>query len=112
MFLVLVGPEKLVPVLGSHGKLPIEVVPFGVNLVRRRLEQMGLPAEVRPGQHGPFVTDNGNLILDAHIKPLADPAALEQQVLAIPGVVGTGLFLGMADVVLIQHPDRVEVRRP
>jgi ribose 5-phosphate isomerase A len=110
-FIVLVGPEKLVPVLGSHGKLPIEVVPFGVDLVRRRLEQMGLPAEVRPGLHSPFVSDNGNFILDAHIEPLPDPAALDQQVLAIPGVVGTGLFLGMADVVLIQHPDRVEVRK-
>ena len=110
-FIVLVGPEKLVSVLGSHGKLPIEVVPFGLDLVRRRLLQLGLPAQVRPGTQGPFVTDNGNLILDAQIKPLTDPAALEPQLRSIPGVVGTGLFLGMADVVLIQHPDRVEVRK-
>jgi ribose 5-phosphate isomerase A len=110
-FIVLVGPEKLVPVVGSHGKLPIEVVPFGLDLVRRRLLQLGLPTQVRPGTQGPFITDNGNHILDAHIKPLTDPAALEPQLLSIPGVVGTGLFLGMADVVLIQHPDRVEVRK-
>ena len=111
-FIVLVGPEKLVPVLGSHGKLPIEVVPFGVDLVRRRLLQLGLSGQVRSGDQGPFVTDNGNLILDVQIiKPLMDPAALEPQLRSIPGVVGTGLFLGMADVVLIQHPDRVEVRK-
>jgi ribose 5-phosphate isomerase A len=110
-FLVLVGPEKLVPVLGAHGKLPIEVVPFGVDLVRRRLMRLGLPALLRPGPHGPFLTDNGNLILDAHVEGIKDPDSLEQQLLAIPGVVGTGLFLSMAEAVLIQHADRVEVRK-
>jgi ribose 5-phosphate isomerase A len=110
-FLVLVGPEKLVPVLGAHGKLPIEVVPFGVDLVRRRLMRLGLPALLRPGPHGPFLTDNGNLILDAHVQGIKNPDGLEQQLLAIPGVIGTGLFLGMAEAVLIQHADRVEVRK-
>jgi ribose 5-phosphate isomerase A len=109
-FVVLVGPEKLVPLLGRRGKLPIEVVPFGVDLVKRRLERLGCPAQVRGGHLGPFVTDNGNWILDTVTGDIKDPAALEQQLLLIPGVVGTGLFLGMASVVLVQHSDRVEVR--
>jgi ribose 5-phosphate isomerase A len=110
-FVVLVGPEKLVRAVGARGRLPIEVVPFGVDLVRRRLEKLGLPPEIRQAQGKPFITDNGNLILDAKVGPLSDPAAMERDLLAIPGVVGTGLFLGMADTVLIQHPDRVEVRQ-
>ncbi len=110
-FVVLVGPEKLVRAVGARGRLPIEVVPFGVDLVRRRLEKLGLPPEIRQAAGKPFVTDNGNLILDAKVGPLRDPAATERELLAIPGVVGTGLFLGMADTVLIQHPDRVEVRQ-
>ena len=66
---------------------------------------MKYPAEQvqRPGGGGPFVSDNGNPILHAHVGPIADPAALERKLLDIPGVVGTGLFLGMADVVIIEH---------
>jgi ribose 5-phosphate isomerase A len=107
-FVVLVGPEKKVPALGSHGKLPIEVVPFGQELVRHRLEGLGLSAELRLSGAQPFVTDNANVILDLKIGALADPAGLELQLRRIPGIVGTGLFLGMADEVLIQHDDRVE----
>jgi len=108
-FVVLVGPEKLVKVVGERGRLPIEVVPFGIDLVQRRLQKMSIPGVIRQAGHKPFITDNGNLILDAQVKALADPVALERELLAIPGVLGTGLFLNMADVVLVQHPDRVEV---
>ena len=59
----------------------------------------------------PFATDNGNYILDCQVSLLERPAELEQALRAIPGVVGTGLFLGMAHVVMIQHDDRVEVRQ-
>ena len=57
-----------------------------------------------------MVTDNQNHILDCRIAPLDDPRRLERELLAIPGVVGTGLFLGMADTVLIQVGDAVQVR--
>jgi ribose 5-phosphate isomerase A len=107
-FVILVGPEKKVAVLGSRGRLPVEVVPFGLELVRHRLDGLGLKAELRQAGTQPFVTDNANVILDVKIGALADPAALETQLRLIPGVVGTGLFLGMADVVLIQHADKVE----
>ena len=106
---ILVGPErveeKLVTALGQRGKLPIEVVPFALPLVVARLAKLGYTAEQvqRPGGGGPFVSDNGNPILHAHVGPIADPAALERTLLDIPGVVGTGLFLGMADVVIIEH---------
>jgi ribose 5-phosphate isomerase A len=110
-FVVLVGPEKLVPKLGARGKLPVEVVPFGVALVRRKLHALGLDVEVRQHDGKPFVTDNGNHILDARVAGLERPEGLEREVVALPGVVGTGLFIGMANTVLVQHPDRVEERK-
>ena len=107
---ILVGPEKLVEKLGSHGILPVEVVPFALATSRRRLEQMGLHSETRQHEGRPYLTDNGNYILDCRIGPLDRPAELEQALRAIPGIVGTGLFLAMADTVLVGRGDEVEVR--
>lgn len=107
---ILVGAEKLVPVLGTRGKLPVEVVPFGVPLCERRLGELGCRPTVRTTNGSPYVTDNGNWILDCGISPIQDPTALEQAILAIPGVVGTGLFIGMADTVIIEDGDTVVLR--
>src|SRR5947207_11937694 len=76
-FIVLVGADKLVPVLGSRGRLPVEVVPFAAGPCRRRLEALGYPATLRTADGAPVVTDNGNRLLDCRIGPIADPAALE-----------------------------------
>jgi ribose 5-phosphate isomerase A len=108
---ILVGAEKEVKVLGERGRLPVEVVSFGMSLGRRRLEGLGLAPELRMKDGKPFKTDNGNSILDCGVGPIADPAELEREVLSIPGVVGSGLFLGMADTVLIQRGDDVEERQ-
>jgi len=109
--IILVGAEKLVPVLGSRGILPVEVVPFGLPLCQRRLTGLGCRPTVRLVDGQPFVTDNGNQILDCGISPIQDPTAFEQSILSIPGVVGTGLFIGMADTVLVQDGEMVEVRQ-
>jgi ribose 5-phosphate isomerase A len=106
---ILVGPEKLVATLGARGKLPVEVAPFGLPLCRRRLTDLGLPPELRMVDGRPFVTDNGNHILDCHIDSLDQPADLEQAILAIPGVLGTGLFLGMRPTVLVGRDGGVDV---
>lgn len=108
---ILVESPKLVPRLGSRGVLPVEVVPFGLSQCRRRLSELGYPSEPRVRDGGIFVTDSGNHILDCAIKPIADPVKLEQTILAIPGVVDTGLFLGLADTVLVQNGESVEIRR-
>jgi ribose 5-phosphate isomerase A len=100
-FIVLVGGEKLVPALGGRGRLPVEVVPFAMPFCRRRLAELGHPPTVRARDGAPFVTDNGNLILDAAVGSIPDPAALDTTLRAIPGVVGTGLFVGMAHAVMV-----------
>jgi ribose 5-phosphate isomerase A len=98
---ILVGEEKLVPRLGTRGKLPVEVIPFARPLCERRLAELGCRPVVFKTDGGVFVTDNGNHILDCEVGPIADAARLEADIRAIPGVVGTGLFLGMADTVLV-----------
>jgi len=106
---ILVGDEKLVPRLGTRGKLPVEVIPFAMALCERRLGELGFrPIPFR--QAGSlFLTDNGNHILDCQIDAIPDPARLELDIRAIPGAVGTGLFLGMADTVLVgaRHDFRI-----
>jgi ribose 5-phosphate isomerase A len=109
--IILVGADKLVPVLGSRGRLPVEVLPFALPLCRRRLDLLGLAPTLRTrggGQdHGatagasPFVTDNGNVILDCAVRPIADARALDRAIRAIPGVLDTGLFLGTASLALV-----------
>jgi ribose 5-phosphate isomerase A len=108
---ILVDSTKLVPVLGSRGVLPVEVIPFGLSHCRNRLAELGYSSEPRLRDGKPFVTDNGNHILDCTITAIADPASLQKSILAIPGVVETGLFLGLADSVLIQNGVSVEIKR-
>lgn len=107
---ILVGPEKLVAKLGARGLLPVEVVPFGQAQCSRRLAALGFPAQPRLRDGAQLVSDNGNPILDCRVPPLDNPAEVEQAIRAIPGVVGTGLFLGMAPTVLIQRENKVEVQ--
>jgi len=100
-FVVLVGYEKIVKRLGERGSLPVEVVPFGVPLVTAKIKAMGMKPRVRENNGQQFITDNGNLIFDCAVKKITNPARLDRDLLAIPGVVGTGLFIAMADVVLV-----------
>ena len=113
---ILVGREKLVRSLGERGRIPVEVIPLACGPVTRSLKALGLVPTVRLDADGtrPFLTDNGNLTLDCAVHATLHDARsarqLESAVLAVPGVVDTGLFLGTAERVLVGHPDgRVEV---
>jgi ribose 5-phosphate isomerase A len=98
---ILVGPGKEVTVLGSRGKLPVEVVPFAVPLCKQRLKALGCEPVPYESDDTLHLTDNGNAILDCRIGPILLPPEFEAQLRSIPGVVGTGLFIGMADTVLV-----------
>lgn len=111
---ILVGPEKIVQHIGQRGRLPIEVLPFGEAVVRRSLSELGLDVVRRTTSDGQtLVTDNGNWVLDAKLSaPLASSAAkLEAAIVSLPGVLGTGFFLGMADTVLVGEGESVEILR-
>ena len=111
---ILVSERKLVAKLGEHGRIPVEVIPLARWLAAKSLESLDLVPSVREDQAGqPLVSENGNLIIDcAPPEPLRDGAAaraLERAMLAIAGVVDTGLFLGTAERVIVGYPDgRVE----
>jgi ribose 5-phosphate isomerase A len=100
-FVVLVGYEKIVKWLGERGPLPVEVIPFGLSLVTAKIKAMGMKPQVREKDGQQYITDNGNLILDCAVKKITNPARLDRELLAIPGVVGTGLFVALASVVLV-----------
>ena len=105
-FIVLVGPSKMFPRLGARKRLPVEVVPFGCAYVTRAVAKLGLNGATRKNDDGSdFITDNGNPILDCAVKEIRNPAQLEREQLAIPGVVGTGLFINMASIVVVASED-------
>ena len=107
-FLVVVDDSKIVQQLGERASLPVEVVPFGSRATLRALEGLGARVTLRRRVEGQtWLSDNGNYILDCHFGLIADPVALQQQLLAIPAVIDSGLFLGMTDTVLIGHAEGV-----
>ncbi len=111
---IVADASKLVPRLGTRAPLPVEVVPFAAAWCARRLERLGARPALRGGAARPFVTDNGNWILDCAFGPIADGAGLAAAIRALPGVVEHGLFLGMAEQAIVAHADgRVEeLQRP
>lgn len=102
-FIVVVDSGKLVDKLGSSFLLPVEVIPMAVAPVMRHLEKLGGKPELRMGikKAGPVVTDQGNLVIDVKFDTIDDPAGLEKTINNIPGVLENGLFVGVADLVLV-----------
>ena len=107
---MLVDDSKLVQQLGQTRELPVEVLPFASALSARLLEGLGSVVSLRGGPGAPFVTDNGNHILDCAFGPIKDPSELEKRIKLLPGVIESGLFIGIADVLVIAFEGRVEVR--
>ncbi len=102
-FLVVVDSSKLVERLGSTFPVPVEVLPLALSPVSRALTALGGKPELRMGvkKDGPVITDQGNFVLDVTFAEIADAAALEKTINNIPGVLENGLFVNVADVVLV-----------
>ncbi|MDO5705153.1 MAG: ribose-5-phosphate isomerase RpiA [Paracoccus sp. (in: a-proteobacteria)] len=108
---VIADPGKVVEQLGAF-HLPVEVIPFGWETTRDRitaaldgLDLDGRPILLRMRDGAPFVTDEGNHILDLALEAIPDPLTLNRALNAIPGVVENGLFIGLCDLALIGQPD-------
>jgi ribose 5-phosphate isomerase A len=96
---------KQVTRLGSKTPLPIEVIPFAVTPVRAQLETLGASVQVRQLGNQVYLTDNSNIILDCSFpNGIADPKQVHTSIRSIVGVVETGLFLNMAEQVIIGGP--------
>ncbi|NCO74681.1 MAG: ribose-5-phosphate isomerase RpiA [Cyanobacteria bacterium] len=103
VFIVVVDGGKLVDKLGSTFLLPVEVIPMAVTPVTRQLQDLGGKPELRMGirKAGPVVTDQGNLVIDVKFDHIENPAQLESTINNLPGVLENGLFVGVADVILV-----------
>lgn len=116
-FVVIADAGKRVAELGKF-PLPVEIEPFAFGLTARAIRELlaahDLPSTIalRSGREGaPFLTDGGNYILDCKLQRIREPRRLEESLSAIAGVVGTGLFIGLADVVILGGPNGVETLR-
>jgi len=104
-FVVVVDESKLVKQLGV-GVLPVEVVPFLWRSTAERIAALGVSLVVRGGEETPYVTDNGNLILDLTVEGgVKDPAGFGVELKKATGVVEHGLFVGMTDTVIAAGPE-------
>ncbi len=107
--LVIIADEsKLVDHLATRFEIPIEVLPFSLGVVRKTIMEMGITPTTREAQRkmGPVVTDNGNFLLDLKFpEPIKNPSKMAVDLKMIPGVVETGLFVGMTDEVHVGKED-------
>jgi ribose 5-phosphate isomerase A len=109
---VVADSAKIVPVLGKF-PLPVEIIAFARAVVEKKIAALGASPKLRTRPDGsPYLTDNGNQILDCNFGKIADPAALALALSNIPGTVEHGLFIGLAKLVLVGRGDRVEELRP
>jgi ribose 5-phosphate isomerase A len=107
--IIVADETKRVKVLGESGHpVPVEVLPFAVSKVKERVVGFGGKPVLREGKGklGPVITDNGNMILDVVFGEIGDPTVLGIKLKMIPGVVETGLFVGLADVVFF-GPEKI-----
>ncbi len=111
--LVIIADEsKLVDHLATRFEIPIEVLPFSLGVVRKTIIEMDITPNIREAQRkmGPVVTDNGNFLLDLKFsEPIRNPSKVAIDLKMIPGVVETGLFIGMTDEVHVGKEDSVYV---
>jgi ribose 5-phosphate isomerase A len=105
---VLIGDEsKRVTRLGERAPIPIEVLSFGWRRSAERIASLGLEPALRGGEDAPFISDNGNLVIDARADAPFDAVALDRELLAIPGVLEHGMFLGTAQMAFLAGPNGV-----
>ncbi len=104
---IIADSTKQVPMLGKF-PVPVEVIKFAEALLAKKIKALGAAVKVRNDSSGnPFMTDEGNHILDCNFGQISDPPALACELESMPGVVEHGLFIGMASAVLIGQGDQV-----
>jgi ribose 5-phosphate isomerase A len=99
--IIIVDESKLTPRLGTKWALPVEVVPFARAAEERFMTSIGATVTLRSKEGRPVATDQGNLLLDARFGPMEKPATIAEQLNGRAGIVEHGLFLGLANDVIV-----------
>ncbi|MFP3896407.1 MAG: ribose-5-phosphate isomerase RpiA [Anaerolineales bacterium] len=107
--IIVVDDSKLVPTLGSKAPVPVEILRFGWQCTRTAVERTGAETELRLHEEGPYVTDEGNYIIDCRYDEISSPTELSLALNGIPGVVENGLFLGLAHMIVVASPSGMEI---
>ena len=100
--IIVIDDSKVVKALGIDFPLPVEVIKFGWTSTKKTLEGFGCEVKLREiMENEPFITDNGNYILDCEFERIENPEQLEMDINLIPGVVENGLFIGLVNEVIV-----------
>ncbi len=102
--LIVVDESKVSHIIGTSFALPVEIVKFGWEATQREVNEICKQSDIRGGIVNPLITVNGNYILDCHFDGIPKPEFVEQQLNNIPGVVENGIFVKLADKVIIGTP--------
>ena len=110
-FIIVADESKITDSLGKNQRVPIEVLPFAFSTVMSKIREMKGKPFLREGTDkvGPVITDNGNFIVDVDLGQIKNPKELEYRLKSIPGIIETGLFIGMADIAYIGTSTTVEI---
>ncbi len=100
-YIVVVDPSKMVDVLGETFDLPLEILPYWKEGIADCVREIGCQPSLRTSDDRTYETDNGNYILDCHFKSIENPKELSNDLNEIPGVLENGLFLDIADKIII-----------
>ena len=103
-YIIIADESKLVRTLGAY-PLPVEIVQFGWEVTVKQLKKLGCSPKLRSVDNKYFLTDNGHFIADCEFGKIHQPEVLHQQINSIPGVVDNGLFLNLADIVILGGSD-------
>jgi len=115
--IIIVDEKKKVKILGDgNHPVPLEVLPFAIALVQRRVQTLGGSTLLREtkGKLGPIISDNGNAIMDATFGDIKDPKQLDQKLKMIPGIIETGLFINLTDIAYLgtaSGTQKLEIKR-
>jgi ribose 5-phosphate isomerase A len=109
-YIIITDKRKKTEILGQNQAIPLEIHPFALNPIQNCLTKLGALTKVRQGtgKLGPVITDNGNYIIDANFGEIKEPLSLDRCLHVIPGLLETGLFLGLADIAYIGTENSVE----
>ena len=113
-YILIVDETKLADTLGTNQEVFLEVHPFSITPVLKKVIEMGAKATVRQAAYkfGPVITDNGNNIIDAHFGPIENPRELNGRLHSVQGLMETGLFIGYADTAYVGTESEVKQLMP
>ncbi len=104
----IIDSSKVVKKLGKF-PLPVEVIPYGSNLLFSKFEKMNFNPSFRKNEGKNFTTDGGHFLIDLCLKKIDDPVRMEEELKTYAGVVEVGLFTNIADMVIVGRGDGVEI---